>query len=74
MAVSIKHVLEQGPVIGGLSDQFGRRPVILASLFAFGLDFIIAGLAPNIWWFFAGRVLAGTGKATANRPWRSVER
>ncbi len=47
------------PIVGGLSDQFGRRPVILASLFAFGIDFIIAGLAPNIWWFFAGRVLAG---------------
>ncbi len=47
------------PIVGGLSDQFGRRPVILASLFAFGIDFIIAGLAPNIWWFFLGRVLAG---------------
>lgn len=47
------------PVIGGLSDKYGRRPVILASLFAFGIDFIIAGIAPNIWWFFVGRVLAG---------------
>jgi DHA1 family tetracycline resistance protein-like MFS transporter len=47
------------PIIGGLSDRYGRRPVILASLFAFGIDFIIAGVAPNIWWFFAGRVLAG---------------
>ncbi len=47
------------PIIGGLSDRYGRRPVILASLFAFGVDFIITGLAPNIWWFFVGRVLAG---------------
>ncbi len=47
------------PIVGGLSDQFGRRPVILASLFAFGIDFIIVGLAPNIWWFFLGRLLAG---------------
>lgn len=47
------------PIIGGLSDQYGRRPVILAALFAFGVDFIITGLAPNIWWFFVGRVLAG---------------
>ncbi|MCC6726830.1 MAG: TCR/Tet family MFS transporter [Saprospiraceae bacterium] len=47
------------PVIGGLSDRYGRRPVILASLFAFGVDFIITGLAPSVWWFFAGRVLAG---------------
>ncbi|MBN8678808.1 MAG: TCR/Tet family MFS transporter [Chitinophagales bacterium] len=47
------------PIIGGLSDKYGRRPVILASLFAFGIDFIIQGLAPNIWWFFIGRVLGG---------------
>jgi len=47
------------PVIGGLSDRYGRRPVILAALFAFGIDFILQGLAPSIGWFFAGRVLAG---------------
>ena len=47
------------PIIGGLSDRYGRRPVILASLFAFGVDFLITGLAPTIWWFFVGRVLAG---------------
>ncbi|MCF8247906.1 MAG: TCR/Tet family MFS transporter [Saprospiraceae bacterium] len=47
------------PIFGGLSDKYGRRPVILASLFAFGIDFIIVGLAPTIWWFFLGRVLAG---------------
>ena len=47
------------PIVGGLSDKYGRRPVILASLFAFGIDFLIAGWAPTIWWFFLGRVLAG---------------
>ncbi len=47
------------PIIGGLSDRFGRRPVILASLFAFSIDFIIQGFAPNLGWFFIGRVLAG---------------
>jgi MFS transporter, DHA1 family, tetracycline resistance protein len=52
------------PIIGGLSDRYGRRPVILASLFAFGVDFIICGLAPSIWWFFVGRILAGVTGAT----------
>lgn len=47
------------PIIGGLSDQYGRRPVLLASLFAFGLDFILLGIAPNIGWLFIGRLIAG---------------
>ncbi|MFZ4544941.1 MAG: TCR/Tet family MFS transporter [Saprospiraceae bacterium] len=47
------------PIIGGLSDQFGRRPVLLASLFAFGLDYILLGFAPNIGWLFIGRMFAG---------------
>ena len=47
------------PIIGGLSDRYGRRPVILASLFAFSIDFVIQGFAPSLWWFFVGRVLAG---------------
>ncbi len=51
-------------VIGALSDRYGRRPVILAALFAFSIDFIIQGLAPSIGWFFLGRVLAGITGAT----------
>ncbi|MBO9638804.1 TCR/Tet family MFS transporter [Siphonobacter aquaeclarae] len=47
------------PVLGGLSDRFGRRPVLLASLFGFGLDYILQGLAPTIVWLFAGRLIAG---------------
>ena len=47
------------PVMGSLSDRFGRRPVILISLFGLGIDFVIQGLAPNIWWLFAGRLFAG---------------
>jgi len=47
------------PIVGGLSDQFGRRPVILASLFAFSIDFVIQGFAPNLGWFFVGRILGG---------------
>lgn len=52
------------PIIGGLSDQYGRRPVILAALFAFSIDFVIQGLATSIGWFFLGRVLAGITGAT----------
>ena len=47
------------PVMGNLSDQFGRRPVLLLSLFGFGLDYILLALAPTIGWLFAGRIIAG---------------
>jgi DHA1 family tetracycline resistance protein-like MFS transporter len=47
------------PVLGALSDRFGRRPVLLISLFGLGVDFVIQGLAPNIWWLFVGRLVAG---------------
>jgi MFS transporter, DHA1 family, tetracycline resistance protein len=47
------------PVLGGLSDQFGRRPVLLFSLFGFGLDYIFLSFAPTIGWLFVGRALAG---------------
>lgn len=47
------------PVIGGLSDRYGRRPVLLASLFGFGIDYIILGFAPTITWLFIGRFMAG---------------
>lgn len=47
------------PIMGGLSDQYGRRPVLLASLFAFGLDYILLAFAPNIGWLFVGRMISG---------------
>ncbi len=47
------------PVIGNLSDKFGRRPVLLVSLLGFGIDYIILALAPTYGWLFAGRVIAG---------------
>lgn len=52
------------PIIGGLSDQYGRRPVLLISLFGFGLDFIFLALAPNIGWLFVGRVISGIAGAS----------
>lgn len=47
------------PIMGGLSDQYGRRPVLLASLFGFGLDYIFLAFAPSIAWLFVGRIIAG---------------
>jgi len=47
------------PVIGNLSDRFGRRPVLLSSLFGFGIDYIILALSPTYSWLFAGRIIAG---------------
>jgi DHA1 family tetracycline resistance protein-like MFS transporter len=47
------------PVIGGLSDRFGRRPVLLASLLGLGCDYVFLALAPTIGWLFVGRIIAG---------------
>lgn len=47
------------PVLGGLSDRFGRRPIILISLFGLGVDYIFLFLAPDLFWLFIGRVIAG---------------
>lgn len=47
------------PILGSLSDRFGRRPVLLASLFGFGLDYLIIAFAPSVAWLFVGRILAG---------------
>jgi len=47
------------PVLGALSDRFGRRPIILGSLFGLGVDFIITGFAPSLGWLFLGRIIAG---------------
>ena len=47
------------PILGGLSDRFGRRPVLLASLFGLGIDYIFLAFAPTIAWLFVGRIFAG---------------
>lgn len=47
------------PILGGLSDKFGRRPVILASLVGFSVDYIVLANAPSIFWLFLGRLFAG---------------
>jgi MFS transporter, DHA1 family, tetracycline resistance protein len=52
------------PVIGGLSDRFGRRPVLLLSLTALSIDFMLMGLAHALWVFFIARLLSGIFAAT----------
>jgi DHA1 family tetracycline resistance protein-like MFS transporter len=47
------------PLIGNLSDKFGRRPIILISLFAFSMDYLLLAFAPTITWLFIGRIIAG---------------
>src|SRR5256712_13814682 len=47
------------PVLGVLSDRFGRRPVILLSNLGLGLDYIVMALSPTIGWLFLGRIISG---------------
>lgn len=52
------------PVIGNLSDRFGRRPILLLCLAGFAIDYLIMGFAQNLIWLFVGRALAGVFGAT----------
>jgi len=52
------------PVLGALSDRFGRRPVILISTFGLSIDFLIMALAPNVAWLFVGRAMSGLTAAS----------
>lgn len=52
------------PILGNLSDRYGRRPVLLFSLFAFGVDYLLMSVAPTIAWLFAGRAVAGMAGAS----------
>lgn len=47
------------PLIGNLSDKYGRRPIILISLFAFAMDYLLLAFSPTIVWLFVGRIIAG---------------
>lgn len=47
------------PVLGGLSDKYGRRPILLMSLLGLGLDYFLLAFAPNIGWLVVGRLIAG---------------
>jgi DHA1 family tetracycline resistance protein-like MFS transporter len=52
------------PILGNLSDRYGRRPVLLAAIAALGVDYLILGFAPNLGWLFLGRAIAGMAGAS----------
>ncbi|MBH8558541.1 TCR/Tet family MFS transporter [Hymenobacter negativus] len=52
------------PVMGGLSDKLGRRPVLLTSLLGLGLDYVFVSFAPTLAWLFVGRIIAGVAGAS----------
>jgi DHA1 family tetracycline resistance protein-like MFS transporter len=52
------------PLLGSLSDRFGRRPVILLSNFGLGFDYVLMALAPTLSWLFVGRLISGITSAT----------
>ncbi|WP_340646647.1 TCR/Tet family MFS transporter [Phenylobacterium sp.] len=53
-----------GPILGLMSDRWGRRPVLLISLFGLGCDFLLMAWAPNLAWLFIGRIISGATAAT----------
>lgn len=48
-----------GPLLGNLSDRFGRRPLLLLAIFGLAFDFLLQAVAPTLGWFFLGRIIAG---------------
>ena len=52
------------PVLGNLSDKYGRKPILLASLATLAIDYVLIGLAPTLAWLFVGRIIAGIAGAT----------
>ena len=52
------------PILGALSDRFGRRPVVLLSNFGLSLDYVLMALAPSLVWMFVGRVISGITSAS----------
>jgi len=60
------------PVLGALSDRYGRRRVILISNFGLGLDYILMALAPNLLWLFIGRLISGVSSASISTAYAYI--
>jgi DHA1 family tetracycline resistance protein-like MFS transporter len=60
------------PVLGGLSDRFGRRPVVLLSNFGLALDYVLMALAPSLSWLFVGRVISGITSASISTSYAYI--
>lgn len=60
------------PVIGNLSDRFGRRPVMLASVLAMAIDYVLQGMAPSLWWLVLGRLAAGMTGASYSAAYACI--
>jgi DHA1 family tetracycline resistance protein-like MFS transporter len=60
------------PIQGALSDRFGRRPIILASNFGLGVDYLIMALAPNFPWLFIGRLISGVAAGSTSAAYAYV--
>jgi len=56
------------PLLGALSDRFGRRPLVLLSNFGLGADYLVMALAPSVGWLLAGRILSGICSASFSIP------
>jgi len=52
------------PILGGLSDRYGRRPILLYAVGSFGIDYLIMGFAPSLGWLFFGRIISGISGAS----------
>lgn len=60
------------PVIGNLSDRYGRRPVMLASVLAMAIDYVLMGMAPVLWWLVIGRLAAGMTGASYSAAYACI--
>jgi DHA1 family tetracycline resistance protein-like MFS transporter len=60
------------PMQGALSDRFGRRPIVLASNFVLGINYVIMALAPNFAWLFFGRLISGAAAGSTSAAYAYI--